>query len=509
MYAGGVPIYQHLLRQGGGRLPDEDRYAARRQPPLPSEPGASDGIRSYHQRVESSPQWAMRIAAAIARATGPLAGRRGRQEVADLLARVDDPLGVIDPLLDELVGGGRLRSDRLREVVREITTTATERNAVKIAIALLGLAGLTDSDRDLVMTLGRHEEFTLYAVIALAGGLDDAEPSLWELGRNVTGWGRIHVVERLAGTRDPAIRAWLLREGYRNTVLVRYTAWVAATTGGLADALRPEHVDDALMEGARTILADLLGDGPAKGMDDYADGAIAVSHYLRHVHGRPANLRDVRTVAAVRSFLAQDADWYQRGSLGWTSTRRANFGQACEQILARPEYADLTRADLAADDPSTFWTADTAARVLGIPTFDAHLRRLQAQPRDEGSWYRAAAQAEPGQQAERLVALAERVLPLGMIASGPDRQPGLGPRYDAHRVLDTLLQALGRFPGLGWPLLAAGLSSPVVRNRHSALQALERWSRARWPEPAVPALIEALGREPDDRVRQRLEGLVG
>lgn len=509
VHAGGVSIYQHLVRQGGPRLPDEDRLAARGAADPTMAAGARDGLRGRHQAVEAGTRWATLIADALQRATAPLAGRRGRQEVAELIARVDDPLGVIDPLLDELVTRGRLRGDRLRDLAREIATNATERNAVKIAIALLGLAGLTEADRDLLMTLGRHDEFTLYTAIALAGGLPDPEPSLWELGRSVTGWGRIQVVERLTGTRDPDIRAWLLREGCFNTVLVRYTALTAAATGGLADALRPEQVDDALMAGARAILSALLHDGPGEGIDEYADGPRAVSLYLGHVRRRPADPDDVPTVAAVRSFLTQDVGWYDRIGAGWTLGRRTDLEQTCRAILERPEYPGLVREGLGAGDEAAFWSADDAARVLGIPTFEVHLRRLAADPRRRGSWYRAATQAEPGPEAERLVELAERVLPLGMIASGPARHPATGPQYEAHRVLDTVLRGLARFPGLGWPLVAAGLASPVVVNRLSALNVLERWGRRAWPEQAVPALAEAVAAEPDDHVRRRLDGLVG
>lgn len=33
----------------------------------------------------------------------------------------------------------------------------------------------------------------------------------------MNGWGRIHVVERLAQTENAEIKHWLLREGYRNS----------------------------------------------------------------------------------------------------------------------------------------------------------------------------------------------------------------------------------------------------------------------------------------------------
>src|SRR5258708_7530826 len=69
-----------------------------------------------------------------------------------------------------------------------------------------------------------------------------AEPDrvLWSLAGSVEGWGRIHAVERLQGTDDEEIRDWMVRHGFRNTVMNEYLAWIAATTGRLAGRLAQE-----------------------------------------------------------------------------------------------------------------------------------------------------------------------------------------------------------------------------------------------------------------------------
>ena len=48
-----------------------------------------------------------------------------------------------------------------------LASQSRARNAVKLGIALLGLVKGADN-RDLLMTLGRHEEFTLFSAVALA-----------------------------------------------------------------------------------------------------------------------------------------------------------------------------------------------------------------------------------------------------------------------------------------------------------------------------------------------------
>jgi hypothetical protein len=62
---------------------------------------------------------------------------------------------------------------------------------------------------------------------------------------------------------------------------------------------------------------------------------------------------------------------------------------------------------------------------------------------------------------DRVVALAEQVLTLDAIATGPAREIGIGRAWASHRHLDFVLQDLRRWPGKGWPLIHAGMRSPV------------------------------------------------
>jgi len=92
-----------------------------------------------------------------------------------------------------------------------------------------------------------------------------------ELAQHLTGWGRIHIVDRLAATRDERIKAWLLRDGCRNDIMDEYTALICAKTGDLVTALRTSNPDLPLMKGAGAILAALIRGGPAEGFEGYSD----------------------------------------------------------------------------------------------------------------------------------------------------------------------------------------------------------------------------------------------
>jgi hypothetical protein len=143
--------------------------------------------------------------------------------------------------------------------------------------------------------------------------------------------------------------------------------------------------------------------------------------------------------------------------------------------------------------------------TLGVDTWEELFRRLPEG--DESQWQVVAATRDAARM-DRVIALAETILPLEQIGSGPAREPGLGPQWRPHRILDVVLQELPRFPGRAWFLIRAGIRSPVVRNRHLALRALSVWGPEAWPVDARVALVAALHDEPDAEVRIELESVL-
>ncbi|HHK41170.1 MAG TPA: hypothetical protein ENJ50_02025 [Planctomycetaceae bacterium] len=334
---------------------------------------------------------------------------------------------------------------------------------------------------------------------------DDPEPLLWELARNVTGWGRIHVVERLAGTQHPEIKDWLLREGYRNSVMYEYLAYTCATSGGLLEALSQETVDRDLLTSAGEILAALIAGGPAQDIDDYDEGAVAVEMFLNHMESSAQTLDDFLHVQTLKQFLDdEDADWESRAERGWTDTRRNHLRAMCARILSRPGWSDLARDGLTSEDEAEFDQASRVADALGLDTWEAHWRRLREKPTDSGRWYHVMARCDDDRIVE-VLRFAEENIDLEKIAGGPAEELGLGPGWEHHRCLDFILQELKRFVGQGSRLIQAGLQSPVVRNRNLAVAALSAWGQEQWGDALRSALEAASACEPRDNVRERME----
>jgi hypothetical protein len=485
-------IYEHLrghppvdgsrLSPDAETLPDQDDL----RDGVLWAPGAKDGVLTHHWAGSADTGEADRLYDAIVVA---VKSRRAYDALCEAASEVS-----IVSLAGEIQQ--RLRSSELdQEAVyrlgHRLAVTSRHREPVKLGISILALF-TADHHHDELMTLGRHDEFTLFAAVALDNRDTDAEPDLWELARQVTGWGRIHLVERLADSPKPEIRDWILREGFRNDVMDGYLAAIAADVGDLAERLDGEP-DDELLYAAGDILSALCsGIGPTGGMDDYADGRRATRFFLQHMHTRALDLRHFLAVHQIQRHARQE----------WPE-----LVPECSEILTRPHWPELARHGLDSTDDQEFRRADRACMALGISTRRVHMERLRSKPYEISSWFAAATQADAS-TIDEVVGLAVELVPLAEIATGPADEDGVGERYAPHRCLDGLLQPLEKWPGRGWPLIAAGLASPVTRNRNQSIRVLAAWDRSSWPAGAAGALETALARESVAQVRDRMRNVL-
>lgn len=494
-------IYEHLRTTPDSQLlPDQP--LVRKRGTLKWAAGAWDGVVGHHVSRSDSTKAIFQILTPLQ----SLLQRPKDKALAVLYERVaqDSILAFVDQLLSELERSrAEYDAQRLHEVGRYFVTRSAHREAVKFGMALLGLVG-DASDSEVLKILGRNEEFTLYAAVALLRVAADPERALWDLARSVHGWGRIHLVERLKGTQNLEIQSWLLREGFRNTIMNEYLACICARTGRLHDVLKQKQVDDALLDATADIIQALITGGPAEGIDDYSHAPQACEAYIDHVWARPnIGLKHFIAVAALRDFLTSPDGWERRQERGWTEERRFALKALCDNVFGREAWRRMTLDNLSSGDSTVFAIADQAAEILAIDTWDMHFARVQTAPLTSHSWYRLMKQTDHV-RIDRVLAFAESVIPFVQIETGPANEIGLGPGFEPHHTLDWIVQDLGRFPGHGWRLIRAGLQSPVERNRCMAARALSAWPRESWPSDAFHVLQRAHDREPDEDIRCNL-----
>lgn len=467
-------------------------------------PGALDGVISHHTAPNGAdPADAAPLVAAIALASREPTGSNLRALYA--LVQPAPARTVTAPLVQALSG---LQADRAEvgELATWLAATAPDREPVKIATTLVGIAGLDDRALEVLRAIGRHDEFTLAVADAYRNGLADPEPELFDLARRVHGWGRIHLVERLANTTDPRILDWILLEGYRNDVTIGYLAHLAVTVGDLAGRLTAPQPSRALLDAAQELIVALLDFGPAGDIRHVDDGADAIQRYVGHLEQRAETLGDAYGVLCVEQFVTgtgtgPDID----DAPGWTEERRASVGLRCHRILDDPRWPRLVDERLRSGDRGERWMVAVLAPRLGVDTWPHDRVELARDPAQPVVWQQAFAT----RSAAEVVDLAESVLPLDTIGTGPADDLGLGPDFDRTSSINLVLQRAGDCPGHGGALVVAALQSPVVSNRNGAVNVLKRWPRSAWPAAVEPLVARAAAGDPHESVRKNAQELRG
>jgi hypothetical protein len=486
----GGGIYEHLRRHTlpSGKLdaagvtlgdealqePSRVRWAA----------GALDGVLGHHVHRSTDGERVTELAAALVAVL-----RRADADNLSQLYRLttrDALLGIVDRLTDRLRDATDIQASRVHALGTLLAREAPHREAVKLGLALIG--SIEADDTDLILALGVHDEFTLFAAVALVNqNRERAERALFRLAERVDGWGRIQVVERLADSRDPEVQAWLLREGFRNSVMDEYLAYTCAMAGKLHIALKEPAVDQELLRGAAGILRALARGGPAQDLADYPYAEESVASFLDHLERSALELEGLSALDA----LADRAEL--------SAALRSRISEICQSAPAQA----LIDSGLASGNDADFALASTAARTRGVSTFahdEARVKGGQLQL----ALFQLLRGADPTTIDRALDAAAPHV-PLATIASGPTLALELASAVEHHAWLDTIVQELARFPGKGAQFLAAALQSPAVRSRNMALRALAAWGRATWPSLLMTTLERAIAQEPSADVKRAME----
>ncbi len=306
-------------------------------------PGAWDGIATHHMAPRERRNQEERVQAILAAvvAAGRVGKGRARRALIPL-ARDERVATYADALIGALAREPAAVLEPLRDGARWLVGTATHNEPLKLGILLLGSTG-TREDVEPLLTLARHDEFTLYAAVAAGNLLPDPTDVWWTMARNVHGWGKIHVVERLSRRVDdrPDVQDWLIRHGCENTVMPEYLACLCARGGRLAQALEAGRADDELLDGACLIFRALVSEGPAEGLDAYEDGVAAARALAGQLEGRCDSPGRIGAVSALHEWLESpepgsnqsEGVRLEREAAGWTPQVRAELAARCQGIL--------------------------------------------------------------------------------------------------------------------------------------------------------------------------------
>lgn len=520
------PIHQDpsLLTFVRAQLTDGSAENGEFAPVLPDEPdrdpgklswsaGALDGVTSHHTGLSTDRPGI----GALAKRMVTVANDPDAASLRSLYDRINDGsvLATIDVLIAELFGdqyGEELVDAMAVGVGHEATladlglwlaTTAPDREPTKLGIALLGMTGAMSTDapnaKDTVSTvvdLGRHDEFTLFSVVALKNGHPDPNPQLFALAQATTGWGRVQSVSHMGPTDDPEVKEWLIRgRGYHNTIMDEYLALTAAEIGDLAGTLEDEPDRELLNSVGGLFDALCSPHSPSAGLEAYEGGARSAERYVEILEGGPHTERlDLGGAIALRRWLQSETE------VTWPPGKADGLAHRLDSYVSRPEWEQLLLQDLHGDDPDAYRNAEHLARAVGIRTYDHNVRWLKTHPTDTYVWFQAWQQGGDEHAAE-LAELVRQSIDVDALASGASNDLGMGAQYAENDVLTTALSALGSHPNVGRDLLDSGLQSPVVRTRRAAVGLLASWGITGWTDDEVATVTTMVGSDPSEFVR--------
>jgi hypothetical protein len=314
-------------------------------------------------------------------------------------------------------------------------------------------------------------------------------------------------VQLLASTKDPEIKAWMLRQANEDYVLLANASLALAQSGDLRAELEAEEIDEELSRAAGAILETLIEDRPyetKESIDDYGDGPQAIKSYLAHLSRRPERLEQIQPLMTIIDYLELrgGVSWaiYPefRGRLaakvagrplaGWIEEDRARTATFARWVLQRPGWRRAIDEGLRSDDSHTFYLAQRASQRLGDDVFPVLLGRLRRDPfEDDISWHDAARAADE-EGFDQLLDVA-----LSRLMEHRPHESWVFPDW-----LRSILDGFERFPGKGWPLIREGLTSPVMMERRFGIGGLESFGDRPWPPEALGMLVEVMRSDPDE-----------
>ncbi len=483
-------------------LPDESRWSADKQ--VSYIKGAWDGnaMRSWHSKEEKSD--AADIINDIA-----LIAIDNKKAMVKLYKKLldSDIINLIDLVISYFNKIEISSHPHLYNFLRFLAVASPDRAPVKLAISILGLIGQSQ-DVELITTLGLHEEFTLYSAIALVNMLEEPDQAIWDLSKKTEQWGRIHTINLLAQTENPEIKHWLLYEAHQGLFMVGKVALVCVQTGDLRAALFQNDVDEQLFRAAESLLHALIRGGMNAEIYHYEYAADCILRFLDLLANQKNSTKDILFLSDLHEFL-HDEDWEldEMEDVGWTLAKHQDAINKTGKILSNPLWQTIVNEHLKSVNLKTFSQGIKAARLIGVDTWDLCLKRLMNNQLDTVSWEFILEEADKN-NIDAIIDLADQLLPLDEIASGPANEIGSGEAFKAHNCLDFILQTLEAFPGKGWHLIEIGLRNPVNRVRNMALRTLRYWGKTNWPDEVLTALQAAVLIEPDMETKKTIQEFI-
>ncbi|WP_075619664.1 hypothetical protein [Paenisporosarcina indica] len=368
---------------------------------------------------------------------------------------------------------------------------AAHREVVKFSIIVLGFTNC-EKYKELLFTLGMHEEFTSYVIFALKNGTIQANNQIWRLAQSVHGWGKISAVEQLEA-RTPEIKQWLLTEGCRNIIMNEYLAYTCAIYGELDVALYEETISKELYDGAGLIIQALLNESAPQGIEDYSYASVVLSRFIYHARMHCEALEDFYLLMKISEFINADKEiWEERFNVQWKQHEYTSIQLAIQPFINDPKWQQLAMDALQQDHNST---ALEIARFYHLDVTQNVFDLLEKYPTNS-ELYLAVMDTNNRQHIKDLCAFAETHLSLSSLSN------------DELVCLQCIVQDLYEQEGVGLALIQAALKSENGNLQYHALSVLKGWSPSFSQQPTIQETIKNIATRTKDKEDRQLAKLL-
>lgn len=359
---------------------------------------------------------------------------------------------------------------------------------VKFGLSFLELLDIREREdiKKVIRMMSLYDEFTIFGLFCIMKW-PNAEVKMLNIGRRVSGWGRIHVVNynepNMHETRD-----WILKEGVLNNIGYSYSAYDCYIKSGLDESIFG-MMDDEEFEGAVNIVEGLLDEGPAKGISKIENRNVFLAKYLLQFKDREVSLNAYNTALDIFRILDDEED------------KNEILVEICRRVLLKPECENVVKESLKEGK------GDRLANALGIEIGDDYFRLL------ESDFDRYCGLAIPLMREEKNVDRTVSIFEREYQTFSHDEKEFHG--YGSKEVnMVFCVQELRRYPGKGVSLLISCIHSPAIQLRNMILRVVEGWMENSGrslldisPE-LQEALVEMLESEKDEDIRLRIKGVL-
>lgn len=430
--------------------------------------------------------------------------KRSEAKFYQLITETDSIIGIIDNFLERAINLSLPINPYLFEFSKDLAFKTNHRNSVKVGVALVGVCKGKSIVNE-IKTIGLHDEFTLFSVVAISNISDDIVNDFWEIAKKVDGWGKIHIVERLAKMELPnAVKNWLIIDGYKNSIMYENLAYTCAINGDLHAVLKQESVDTSIFKASAEIIAALIAGGPAEDISHYQFASILIENFVRHAKVQANDVSHFILLNQIKDFLTDlQNDIAEQSKNGWTQDIISNCLIDIVKILNSKNWAELAVAALGSSDNIIFWNGKQAAKMLHIDIWEIVWQKLKVNPSESSLWYDVVNEAKP-ENIDEVILFATTVIPLKELATGPRDSLGLGPEFIKHQSLDYVITFLEQYPTKGEPIILTALDSPVTRNRNMAIKVLHKWGKNNWSESIATKLEKLSEIEPNSSTKENI-----